>query len=98
MGRQFISGDGALAGFGVFRHTQFHQRDQATEVLIPLAGLYEEGDRADFGFRELNADFGADMRLDSVLLRREMKSWRAINAVAIEQGHGRQLQLETRGD
>src|SRR5688572_11141616 len=78
MRRQLFSGDGARAGFCVFRHAQFHQRDQTTKILITLAGPYQDGDRADFGRRELNTDFGADMGRDTVLLRREMKPGRTV--------------------
>jgi hypothetical protein len=45
-----------------------------------------------------NADLGADMGLDSIPFRGEMKPRRTINSIAIEQRHRRHLQFNARGN
>src|SRR5688500_969727 len=80
--RQLFSGHRTLAGLRVFWDTQFHQRDQATEVLITLPRFYEDGERTDFW--QPDSDFGADMRFHVVLFGGEVKPRRAVDAVAIE--------------
>jgi hypothetical protein len=42
--RQFLKRGGALSRLCMLRHTQLHQRDQATEILIAEAIAYEERD------------------------------------------------------
>ena len=76
--RQFVSTDYAFAGLCVFRHTQFHECYKTAEVLVTSAIAHEDGDGAKaFMVGFLNADLGADMCLEPVLLSAEMKSRRA---------------------
>src|SRR5215208_1790224 len=46
-----------------------------------------------FGRWNLNADLGADVGLDVILLCGKVKPRRAINSITIEQSHRRHLQL-----
>src|ERR1041385_4865754 len=95
---QFVGSNAVLAGFCVFRHTQFHQGDETAGVLVTSAVAPEDGNRADvrstgLGARPANSYLSADMCLDVILRCREMKARRSINPIAIEQGDRRHLQL-----
>src|SRR5262245_14016876 len=75
MCRQLVRSNHALAWFCVCRHTHFHQRDQATQVLITLSIFYENR----YGPGALHTDLGADVRLDPILLCREVKPRCSVN-------------------
>src|SRR5438105_7929376 len=67
------------------RRAEFHASQEPAKILVTLARFGEE--------RIANAccgsDFSADMRLETGFLRSEIKSRRAVNAVAVEKGHCR---------
>src|SRR6185503_16109229 len=87
---QLFCCDYTLTRLCVFWHTQFHQRDQATEILITLSSSNPNG----YGACVLHAYLRTDVRLDSVFLCRKMKPWRAVNSIAVQQCHGRHLQRQ----
>src|SRR5438477_3758779 len=67
-----------------FCGAEFHARHQPAEVWIAGASFGEEW-IADAGCR---SDFGSDVSLNPGFLCREMEARRAVDAVAIEEGHG----------
>src|SRR5215831_2424932 len=81
MGGQFIFCDRAFT----LRGTEFHARHQTAEVLVALAS-FDEQRIAHAGCR---SHFGADVGLDAGFFSREMESWRAVNAITIEERHCR---------
>src|SRR5215217_286309 len=99
MRREFVGRRHTFAWLCVLWHTQFHERDETAEVLVTSAVAHEDRDRAEtliVGL--LNAYLGADVRLDAVLLPAEVKSRRAVNSVAIEEGHRRHIHREAGRD
>src|SRR5687768_6099707 len=97
---QLVGGDHTLTGLCVLAYTKLHQGNQTAEILVTSAVTYEDGNRADliFGPWCADTDLGADVRLDSIPFRGEMKPRRAINPIAIEQRHRRHLQLNAGGN
>src|SRR6185369_9449434 len=86
------------AGLRMFRHAQFHQRDQAAEVLIPRTVSYQHWNGDEISVWTFHTDLGADVRLESILASGKMKPRRSVNAVAIEQRHRRHVEIERGGD
>src|SRR5262249_40097645 len=82
-GRRGPGVDHALAALGELR-----LRDEPAEILVAEArGSQQRYDAAVF-----HRDFGADPRgdLEFVFLRAAVESWSAVDAVAIQQRHGRE--------
>src|SRR5947199_2454464 len=77
-----------------FPGAQFHARDEAAEVLIPRARLDQNRIPEALG----RGNFGADVSANASLLRRHVKAWSAVDAVAVEERHGRYVQLRAQGD
>ena len=77
---QLLRFDCALAFF----RTQFHARDQATEIVISLP----HGDEQRVAPSAHATDFRADVRLQARFFRREIKPRCAIQPIAVEQRHG----------
>src|SRR5207249_960950 len=76
-----------------FPGAQFHARDEAAEVLIPRARLDQKRIPEALG----RGDFGADVGANAGLLRRHVEAWSAVDAVAVEERHGRYVQLRAQG-
>ena len=73
----------------VFWRAQFHARDQAANVLVSFARRHQQRIAPAIG----RGDLRADMRPHGKLLGGQIKSRRAIHAVAIEQRHGAHFML-----
>src|ERR1043165_804536 len=83
---KLIGSNTVLGCFGVFRHTQFHQGDETTEVLVTSAVTHQHGNRADsVALWQANSFFSADVRLEITLFCGEMQTRRALNALAIQE-------------
>ena len=78
---QFCCFDGAFAFCGA----EFHSRNQAAKIFVALGG----SDQQRIAPAVHASDFRADMRANADFLRGQIKSWCAIEAIAIEQRHGR---------
>ena len=85
----FQSG-GACAFFGA----QFHACNQAAQVPIALAVFAQQ--RIALAVRA--RDFGADVRAHPRNFRRHMKTRRPIDAIPVEQRHGRNAQIGASGN
>src|ERR1041384_325449 len=93
---QLVRCDHCFTRLCVFWHTQFHEGDESTEILITGAVTDKDGNGAGASCaRLLNAYLGPDMRFDAIPFCSEMKSRCAINSIAVQQSHRRHLQLET---
>ncbi len=68
---------------------QLHLRDQAAEVLVALSRLAQQRPPGSVGAR----DFGADEGADADLFGRHVEAGSAIDAVAVEQRHGRHVEF-----
>ena len=75
-----FEGGGAFALLGA----QLHAGDQAAEILVALAGFGEQGVGAAVGA----GDLGADVRAETGLLRGHVEARGAVDAVAVDDGHG----------
>jgi len=78
---------GAFALFGA----QLHAGDQAAKILVTLAGLGEQR----VGMAVGAGDFGTDMGPQSGLLHSHVEPRRAIDPVAIDDGHRRHIESRT---
>src|SRR5689334_17609826 len=80
---------------------QFGAGDQSAKILISGARLCDERitRRARFAKKSvLHRDLGADVSFELAFHCSQMKTWRTINAIAIEQSHGRHSVIGTSRD
>jgi hypothetical protein len=83
-----FEGGRAFAFFGA----QLHAGDEAAEILIALAGFGEQR----VGMAVGAGDFGADMGAQSGLFHRHVEARRAVDAVAVDDGHGGHVEFARR--
>ena len=75
-----FEGGGAFAFFGA----ELHAGDQAAEILVALAGFGQQRVGMAVGAGDLGADVGAE----SGFFHSHVKARRAVDAVAVDDGHG----------
>jgi hypothetical protein len=70
--------------------------DELTEILVTLARRDEQGDHTAVFHRDLGTDAGLDG--EPIFVGAAVKSRRAIDPIAIEQGDGREFSFQSRLD